>query len=135
FAQFVTATATGRNMTTAAYTAVTCGVAMIVLLTIDSAYAALHLYIDALLWACLAYFVFEWIVRLRHAVRIDRLSAYSLSVRGIVDAISALAVPIALAAGTPAKSAWLLGILWVLKVVPGIRGARQLRRVLTLESG
>jgi voltage-gated potassium channel len=40
-----------------------------------------------------------------------------------------------LAAGIPAKSAWLLGILWVLKVVPGIRGARQLRRVLTLESG
>ena len=33
------------------------------------------------------------------------------------------------------KSAWLLGMFWVLKVVPGIRGLRQLRRVLVLESG
>jgi voltage-gated potassium channel len=32
-------------------------------------------------------------------------------------------------------TAWLLGILWVLKVVPGIPGLRQLRRVLMLESG
>jgi voltage-gated potassium channel len=135
FQTFVTAAAAGRNMTTAAYTAVTCGVAAIVLMTIDPAYATLHVYIIALLWACLAYFVFEWVVRLRHAARIERRWAYSLSVRGIVDALSALAVPLALAAGVPAKSAWLLGILWVLKVVPGVRGARQLRRVLALESG
>jgi voltage-gated potassium channel len=135
FQQFVIATATGRNMTTAAYTTVTCGVAMIVLLTIDTAYAAMHVYIDVLLSACLAYFVFEWVVRLRHAVRIDRLWAYSLSIRGIVDAVSALAVPVALGAGVSTKSAWLLGILWVLKVVPGIRGLRQLRRVIVVESG
>jgi voltage-gated potassium channel len=52
-----------------------------------------------------------------------------------VDAASALAVPIALAAGVTPKSAWLLGMFWVLKVVPGIRGLRQLRRVLVVESG
>jgi voltage-gated potassium channel len=135
FDQFVTATAAGRNMTNAAYVAVTCGVVAMVLLTIDPAYATLHVYIDAVLWACLAYFVFEWVVRLRHAVRIDRLWAYSLSIRGVVDVISALAVPAALVAGISAKSAWLLGILWVLKVVPGIRGLRQLRRVVAQESG
>jgi len=33
------------------------------------------------------------------------------------------------------KRAWLLGVLWVLKVVPGIPGLRQLRRVLVQESG
>ena len=132
--QFVTATA-GRNMTTAAYVAVTCGVAMMVLLTIDPAYAAMHHYIDALLWACLAYFVFEWVIRLRHAASVGRRSAYLFSFRGIVDAASALAVPIALAVGANPKMAWLLGMFWVLKVVPGIRGLRQLRRVLVLESG
>jgi voltage-gated potassium channel len=135
FAQFVTATATGRNMTSAAYVAVTAGVTAIVLLTVAPAYDALHHVIDALLWACLVYFVFEWVVRLRHAFRIDRRWAYSSSLRGIVDAASALAVPLALAAGIAPKSAWLLGMLWVLKVIPGIRGARQLRRVLVLESG
>ena len=33
------------------------------------------------------------------------------------------------------RSAWLLGVFWVLKVVPGIRGLRQLRRVMVQESG
>ena len=37
--------------------------------------------------------------------------------------------------GIEPRTAWLLGILWVLKVVPGIPGLRQLRRVLVLESG
>jgi voltage-gated potassium channel len=134
FAQFVTAT-TGRNMTKAASVAVTCGVVMMVLLTVDPAYAAMHDYINVLLWTCLAFFVFEWVVRLRHAAHIGRREAYIFSLRGIVDAASALAVPVALAVGAPPKSAWLLGMFWVLKVVPGIRGLRQLRRVLVLESG
>jgi voltage-gated potassium channel len=132
--QFVTAT-TGRNMTRAAYVAVTAGVVMMVLLTVDPAYATMHDWVDALLWACLAFFVFEWVIRLRHAASIGQRGAYILSFRGIVDAASALAVPIALAAEVNAKSAWLLGMFWVLKIVPGIRGLRQLRRVLVLESG
>src|ERR1700683_1654820 len=132
--KFVTAT-TGRNMTKAAYVAVTCGVAMMVLLTVEPAYSTLHAGVDALLWACLAYFVFEWVIRLRHAARTGHRSAYLFSFRGIVDAVSALAVPVALATGSNPKSAWLLGMFWVLKVVPGIRGLRQLRRVLVQESG
>jgi voltage-gated potassium channel len=125
----------GRNMTTAAYVAVTCGVVAMVLLTVDPAYRALHYLIDAVLWACLLFFIFEWVVRLRHAAGTGRRSAYILSFRGIVDTASALAVPVALAAEVNAKSAWLLGVFWVLKVVPGIRGLRQLRRVLVQESG
>jgi voltage-gated potassium channel len=134
FEKFVTAT-TGRNMTKAAYVAVTCGVAMMVLLTVDPAYANVSYGVDALLWACLAYFIFEWVVRLRHARRVDRQWAYVLSFRGIVDAACALGVPVSLAAGVNPKSAWLLGMLWMLKVVPGVRGLRQLRRVLVVESG
>jgi voltage-gated potassium channel len=131
---FVTATA-GRNMTKPAYVAVTCGVAMIVLLTIDPIYAAMHNVISALLSACLVFFVLEWLIRLRHAASTGRSAAYIFSFRGIVDAASALAVPIALAAGANSRSAWLLGMFWVLKVVPGVRGLRQLRRVLVQESG
>src|SRR5579864_8240068 len=132
--QFVTATA-GRNMTRPAYVAITCGVVMIVLLTVDPAYAAMQYLIDALLWACLAFFVFEWVIRLRHAASAGRRAAYIFSFRGIVDAVSALAVPMALVAGASSRTAWLLGMFWVLKIVPGIRGLRQLRRVLVQESG
>jgi voltage-gated potassium channel len=130
----VTATA-GRNMTKAAYVAVVAGVVLMVLLSIDSAYSALQGWLDALLFACLVFFIFEWVVRLRQAVRAQRVADYLLSTRGIVDAAGAIAIPLALALGATPKTAWLLGVLWLLKVIPGIRGLRQLRRVLVQESG
>ena len=79
-AQFVAATA-GRNMTKAAYAAVTIGVVMMLLLTVDPAYEAAHHWVDSLLWACLAFFVFEWVVRLRHAFLLQRGWSYALSGR------------------------------------------------------
>jgi voltage-gated potassium channel len=133
-AQFITATA-GRNMTNAAYAAVTIGVGTMVMLTVAPAYEAAHRWVDAVLWGCLAYFVFEWGVRLRHAARSQRLSAYALSGRGLVDAAGAVAVPLAIISGVDPRTAWLLSILWALKVIPGIPGLRQLRRVLVQESG
>jgi voltage-gated potassium channel len=133
-AQFLAATA-GRNMTKAAYIAVFSGIAMMVLLTVDPAYEAAHRWVDAMLWACLAFFVFEWAVRLRHAILAQRGWAYAVSGRGLLDAAAAIAVPLALVLGANPKSAWLLGVFWMLKLVPGIPGLRQLRRVLVLESG
>jgi voltage-gated potassium channel len=132
--QFVAATA-GRNMTKAAYVAISTGVAMMILLTVDPAYEAAHHWVDALLWACLVFFLFEWVVRLRHGFRAHRGWNYALSGRGLVDAAGAIAVPLAMMLGTNPKTAWLLSVLWLLKVVPGIPGLRQLRRVLVLESG
>src|SRR6201990_2058569 len=133
-AQFVAATA-GRNMTKAAYVAVSVGVLSMALLTVNPAYQTAQRWVDALLWACLVYFVFEWVVRLRHMARQRRLGLYMSSSAGLVDALGALAVPVALLFGVEPKTAWLLSVLWVLKVVPGIPGLRQLRRVLVLESG
>lgn len=124
-----------RNMTRPAYVAVAVGTSLMVLLTVDPAYEAAHRWVDALLWACIAFFLFEWIVRLRHAIRAERSLAYALSFRGLVDAASATAIPLALAGGANPRSAWLLGVVWVLKMVQGIPGLRQLRRVVVLESG
>ncbi len=125
----------GRNMTKAAYVAVTVGVAVMVLLTVVPAYEAAHLWVDAVLWACWAYFLFEWAVRLRHARALQRLWGYAPSFRGLVDAAAVIAVPLAFLCGVEPRTAWLLAILWVLKLVPGIPGLRQLRRVLVIESG
>ncbi len=133
-AQFVTATA-GRNMTRPGYIAVLTGVAMMILLTVDPAYEAAHHWVDAVLWACLFFFMFEWVVRLRHAVLAQRGWAYGISGRGLLDAVAAAGIPLALVLGANPKTAWLLGIFWMLKVVPGIPGLRQLRRVLVQESG
>jgi voltage-gated potassium channel len=133
-AQFAAATV-GRNMTKAAYVAIAIGFIMMLMLTVAPAYEAAHYWVDATLWACLAFFIFEWVVRLRHAFMSQRGWAYALSGRGLVDAVAAIAIPLALVLGADPKSAWLLGALWVLKVVPGVPGLRQLRRVLVLESG
>ena len=133
-AQFVTATA-GRDMTRPAYLAVAVGVVMMVLLTVDPAYEATHHWVDAVLWACLAFFVFEWAVRLRHASLAGRGWSYATSGRGVVDAVGAVGVPVAMMLGVNPKTAWLLGVFWMFKVVPGVPGLRQLRRVLVLESG
>lgn len=133
-AQFVAATA-GRNMTNAAYIAVATGFIMILLLTVDPAYETTHHWVDAVLWICLAFFIFEWGVRLRHAFLTKHGWAYVLSGRGLVDSVAAAAIPLALMLGANPKSSWLLGVFWMLKVVPGIPGLRQLRRVLVVESG
>jgi voltage-gated potassium channel len=133
-AQFAAATS-ARNMTRPAYVAVTAGVAMMLLLTVDPAYEAAHHWVDGVLWACLAFFMFEWVVRLRHAFLTQRGLSYVISGRGLVDAVAAAGIPVALIVGANPKSAWLLGIFWMFKVIPGIPGLRQLRRVLVLESG
>jgi voltage-gated potassium channel len=132
--QFVAATS-GRNMTKAAYAAIVIGVLTMVLLSIDPAYEAAHRWASAVLWACQIFFAFEWLVRLRYAVRQKRVAAYLISPRGLVDTAGAVAVPLALLAGVPARTAWLLAVLWLVKVIPGVPGLRQLRRVLVQESG
>src|SRR5258706_12091173 len=131
---FVAARA-GRNMPSPAYVAVAAGIVMMVLLTVDPAYEAAHHWVDAVLWACLAFFVFEWVVRLRHAVLTQRGWAYAVSFRGLVDVAGALGVPLAMILGVNSKSAWLLGICWMFNLVPGIPGCRQVGRGLVQESG
>ncbi|MDI1264064.1 MAG: cyclic nucleotide-binding protein, partial [bacterium] len=75
---YFTAQTAGRDMTKAAYAAVIAGVSMMVVLTVAPAYQAAHHWVDGVLWTCLAYFVFEWLVRLRHMARQGRLWLYAL---------------------------------------------------------
>jgi voltage-gated potassium channel len=133
-AQFMAAT-TARGMTKAAYVTVGTGLIAMLVVTVDPAYQAAHRALEAILWACVAFFIFEWAVRIQYAIRARRLPAYAFSGRGLVDAASAVAVPLAIAVGTESRSAWLWGVFWVLKLMPGIPGLRQLRRVLVVESG
>src|SRR5947209_6790579 len=125
----------GRIMTGAAYVAVTTGVVMMLVLTVVPPSEAAHRWIELVLWCCLVFFIFEWVVRLRNAHLTQRGLSYALSGRGLVDALGAMAIPLALVLGADPSSAWLLSVFWVLKVVPGVPGLRQLRRVLVLESG
>lgn len=133
FSQFLAATA-GRGVTRVAYLAVATGLAMLLVLTVDPAYEATHHWVDSLLWVCLAFFAMEWLIRLWRGFRAGRGWHYVASARGLVDAAAAVAVPLAMGFGVDPKSAWLFSVLWLLKIVPGIPGLRQLRRVIVLEA-
>jgi voltage-gated potassium channel len=135
FAQYLAAT-TARGITKAASVAVAVGLTMMLILTVDTAYDAADRLIETVLWTCTGFFIFEWVIRLQYALRARRgIGPYVLSGRGLVDVASALAVPTAILLGVSPRSAWLFGVVWLFKLVPGIPGLRQLRRVLTVESG
>jgi voltage-gated potassium channel len=125
----------GRGMTLPSYIALTLGLVGLVILTFDPKYELAHHWVEILLWLCQAFFALEWIVRLRHAARTDSLREYLLSARGVIDAVAALAAPIAVMTGAHPRSAWLLAVLWTLKPVPEIAGLRQLRRIFANEAG
>jgi voltage-gated potassium channel len=131
--QFLAATA-ARNMTRAAYAAVVVGIVAMVLLTVDSAYEAAPRVICGALWACLAFFVVEWAARVHQAAQERDVTAYALSGRGLLDLTGIVAVPAALLLGVEPRSAWLLAVLWVGKVIPAVPGLQQLRRVLVVEA-
>jgi voltage-gated potassium channel len=134
FSSFAAATVT-RGMTVFSYGAVALGLIGLVILTFDPRYEVAHHWVEILLWFCLAFFVLEWVLRLRTAVRVGRLRIYLLSGRGFVDTAAAVAVPVAIAAGTHPRTAWLLAVLWTLKAVPEIAGLRQLKRIFVREAG
>jgi voltage-gated potassium channel len=129
------AATTARGVTKTSYVAIAVGLVTVLVLSVDPAYQAAHRGIEAILWTCAAFFIFEWAVRLQYAIRMRRLFAYAVSIRGLVDTAAALAAPLAMAFGVHPRSAWLFGGFWLLKLMPGIPGLRQLRRVLVLESG
>ena len=129
----------GRNMTKAAYVAVTVGVTVMVLLTVAPAYEA-----RASLGRCRAVGMLGLLpVRMGGAAapRRQPCSAGSGLCAGVLPRAGGRRSPSSRcrwrsgAGVEPRRSAWLLAILWVLKVVPGIPGLRQLRRVLVVESG
>jgi voltage-gated potassium channel len=111
------------------------GIAALLVLTMEPAYARARFAIEAVLWGCLALFIRQWLVRLAAGrSTADRLRSLA-SVDGVIDTLAAVPVPLALACGVAPKSAWLFGSLWLLKLVPQMTGLRQLRRVMVREAG
>jgi voltage-gated potassium channel len=130
-----TASTISRGMTLPSYAALALGLLGLIVLTFDPTYEQAHHWVESLLWLCQAFFVLEWVVRIRDATRAERLRAYLLGGRGFVDTIAAVAVPVAVTVGAQPRTAWLLAVLWTLKTVPEIAGLRQLRRLFVREAG
>ena len=135
FVKRLTVATVTRGLTPATHAAVATGIVALLVVSFEPAYDLGHSWIETLLWMCLGFFVWEWLVRLIHARRSHQLGAYLLSSRGIVDTIAALAIPAGIAGGLSVRTAWLLGVGWMLKGTPDMPGLRLLRRVIVQEAG
>lgn len=128
------ASSAGSQPNTATYAAVAVGVAAMLTLTSDTT-ADHYRWVSWLIWFSIAVFAWELVAGLVHAARNGRLLAYVLSGQGLIDLLCACGIPFAIACGAALPMASLSGVFWLLKPVPRIVGLRQLRRVLTRESG
>ncbi len=119
FRNYVSAVAAGK-VTLASYISVISGTGILLFLTLDTSYALTHQTIGGVIWINIAYFIWEWAIRLRHAIQQRELRSYLLSGGGFVDGVSAIAIPLAIVAGVQPRTAFLLGIIWLLKIAPDI---------------
>jgi voltage-gated potassium channel len=61
------------------------------------------------------------------------VSPYPFSKDGVIDFLAVLPIPLALLAGVPPNTAWLLVSLWLLKLIDVVPGLSLLGRVIALE--
>src|SRR5215212_2551048 len=127
------AVAAGK-LTPTGYLSVISGSGILLFLTLDTSYTMAQRFVEGVIWINIAYFVWEWLVKISHAARQRELRSYLLSAGGFIDLISAVAIPLAIAAGVERRTAFLLGVIWLLKIAPETAGFKQLRRVIAQEA-
>jgi len=110
------------------------GLVAMCLETIPDIRPGLQTWLTVGLWCCLGFFTFEMAVRLWTRRARGRHPSYLFSAAGLIDALAVLPIPIALLAGVPPETTWLLGSLWLLKLTSSVPGLSLLWRVISLES-
>ena len=116
------------------YFFLTAGLAAMCAATVPDIRPELRTWLTVGLWCCLGFFTFELAIRLWTRRVPERHFSYLFSAAGAIDALAVLPIPIALLAGVPPETAWLLGSLWLLKLATSIPGLSLLWRVIALES-
>jgi voltage-gated potassium channel len=115
----------------ARYLVLAIGLSAMTFYTVPQVRAAASILLGACLWGCLVYFAVEAAAR---ASRSGNGVRGMLSPSGLVDLAGIVAVPIALACGVAAPTAWLFASLWILKLAQDSPGFAQLRRVFVIEA-
>ena len=116
------------------YFVLVAGLAAMFAVTVPDVRPELRAWLIVGLWCCLGFFTFELAVRVWTRSASDHHSSYPLSAAGAIDALAVLPIPIALLAGVPNDTAWLLASLWLLKLTTSVPGLALLWRVISLES-
>lgn len=119
------------RLKSAKYAVLAAGLAAMAALTVPGART---LWLEAVLWAGLAFFAAEIVVRIRQSARYGHQPPYPGSPAFWFDLIGVIPVPLALAAGVPPEKAWLLASLWILKLAAAVPGLSLLGRIIRLEA-
>ena len=88
------------------------GLGLVTISSVSELYYRAEIPIVAGLWACLVFFMIDWIVELLREKRLPSLQ------HGLTRATAIVPGPLALAAGASQQTAWLFGSLWLLQLVP-----------------
>ncbi len=117
------------------YAALAVGLTAMPVMTVPDITGEPHVLIAVALWCCLGVFACEFLGKawLRSGSSKSE-THYLLSVEGAIDLLAVLPVPVALAVGLPAATAWLLASLWILKLAIFVPGLAMLGRVIQQEA-
>jgi len=116
------------------YCALVGGLVAMAAITVPGIPATLEKWLIVGLWCCLASFAFELAIKLRAKSPAEPGLRYLLSAAGVIDTAAVVPIPVALLAGVPPESAWLLASLWLFKLAIFVPGLSLLGRVISLES-
>jgi len=110
------------------------GLAAMTAMTVSGLRGEFQTLLVVILWCCLGFFTFELLIKSWPRRDTGRATNYLSSAAGGIDALAVLAIPIALLAGAPADTAWLLASLWLFKLAAVAPGFSLLRRVIAMEA-
>jgi voltage-gated potassium channel len=109
------------------------GLICIVVLPMHLPYSEVH-WLEAILWACLAFYALEWWLDLKRWIDREQLRARLLSFQHLTDILAVIPILAAQLVGIPATTAWLLGAFWLLKLPAATSGFSLLGRVFLAEA-
>jgi voltage-gated potassium channel len=121
-----------RDLRILRYLILAVGLTAMMAMTVPRARAQASPWLDSILWGCLAFFSAELAVRTWRNAKVGY--AHLLSGTLVIDVLSVLPIPIALLAGVPAETAWLLASLWLLKIAEIFPGLSLLGRIIRHEA-
>ena len=110
------------------------GLTAMMAMTIPDLGARLETWLAVTLWCCLGFFAAELTIKSWPRAGAKTAPGYLLTVPGVIDLLAVLPIPLALLAGTPPDTAWLLASLWLLKLAPVVPGLSLLGRVIEQEA-
>jgi len=116
------------------FAAMAVGLLAMTVMTVPGLRPDVQSWLSITLWVCLILFAAELVLNAWPGSTQAGEPNHLLTVSGAIDVLGVVPIPVALLAGVPADTAWLLASLWLLKLTAMVPGFSLLGRVIALEA-